>query len=81
MGGGRGILMKILKGETIPTIAYRRGEIMSMVKQMQLGDCIECETAKETQDICVAVRQSGFKPIRRKIANQQYRVWKTTRLD
>mgnify|MGYP003138444297 FL=1 len=68
--------MKILKDQPIPE-KRTTSHIVAMVKQMQVGDCIECNNERDAQAVCITIRQLGLKPVRRKVADKMFRVWMT----
>jgi len=63
--------MKILHNQEIPAGPIKGWS--EKVRNMSVGDCVECETPDDAHSMCVAIRQEGFRPVRRKKVT--YRVW------
>lgn len=48
----------------------------ALVREMAIGDCLECESFQEARAFANALYYQGFRAVVRKQENGQYLVWK-----
>ena len=63
--------MNIIKGSAPP----KRDNLRAEIARLELGDCVEVDSAEKAQAVSVAMRSLGYSPVRR--VKKTYKIWLT----
>jgi len=73
--------MRIEKNIPITLPRARENGYASLVREMEVGDSVLCQTMKEIISVRAAIYRTGYKPIVRKQPDGTWRLWKVKKED